>query len=214
MDADILVITLAIRIALPVPQQETPEAAAVRPRTDVGQRLAIIPMKPVARLTVTKPDVPAGLIPVPMVAEVQEDVVLLALILNRLLPRLPVAQVVPAADQAAVLQTTVQEVVTQPSPAEQPDVVTAVLSEENTGLLHRHQPQKNAVAAAQPNLSLLSQDMPAVRYIMTDICPATMRSVRLHVPAEPLTSEAAAVAKQQKPLCFQRGFSFAQGSKI
>lgn len=107
-----------------------------------------------------------------------------------------------------------QEVVTQPSPAEQPDVVTAVLSEENTGLLHRHQPQKNAVAAAQPNLSLLSQDMPAVRYIMTDICPATMRSVRLHAPAEPLTSGAAAVAKQQKPLCFQRGFSFAQGSKI
>ena len=98
MDADILVITLAIRIALPVPQQETPEAAAARPRTDVGQRPVIIPMRPVARLTVTKPDVLAGLIPVPMVAEVQENVVLLALILNRLHRRLPVA---PAEAQAA-----------------------------------------------------------------------------------------------------------------
>lgn len=88
--ADILVITPVIRIVRPVRQPLTPEAAAVRPKTDVGQRLVIIPMRPVARLTVTKPDVPAGLIPVPMVVAVQELAALLALILNRLLPPLPV----------------------------------------------------------------------------------------------------------------------------
>ena len=88
-DADILVITPVIQTVRPVPQKETPGAAAVRPRMDVGQRLAIILMRPVARLTATKPDVPAGLIPVPMVAEAQENVVLLVPILNRLHRRLP-----------------------------------------------------------------------------------------------------------------------------
>ena len=90
-DADILVITPVIQTARPEHQRQTPAVAAVRPRTDVGQRLVIILMRPVAHLTVTKPDVLAGLIPVPMVAEAQENVVLLVLILNRLHRRLPVA---------------------------------------------------------------------------------------------------------------------------
>lgn len=79
-DADILVIILVTQTARPAHQRQTPGDVAVRPKTDAGQRLAIILMRPVARLTVTKPDVPAGLIPVPMVAEVQESAVLLALI--------------------------------------------------------------------------------------------------------------------------------------
>ena len=90
MAADILVITPVIQTARPVRQPLTPEAAAVRPRTDVIQRLVTILMRPVARLTVTKPDVLAELIPVLTVVAVQELAVLLALILNRLLPPLPV----------------------------------------------------------------------------------------------------------------------------
>ena len=97
-DADILVIILVIQTVRPVRQPLTPAAAAVRPKTDVIQRLVTILMRPVARLTVTKQAVLAGLIPVPMVAAVQELAVLLALILNRLLPPLPAApEVAPAA---------------------------------------------------------------------------------------------------------------------
>ena len=99
-DADILVIILVIQTVRPAHQPLTPEAAAVRPVTDVIQRLVTILMRPVARLTVTKPDVLAELIPVLTVVAVQELAVLLALILNRLLPPLPVALVVPAAAQA------------------------------------------------------------------------------------------------------------------
>lgn len=195
-DAVIHAIIPAILIARQALLPITQEAAAVQQRTDVVQRLVITLMSPVVRLMTTNGDALAELTPVPMVAAGQEDVV--RLVILRLRPLATPAVV------AAALQTTVQEVATQPSLAEQPDVVTAVLSEENTGLLHRHQPQKNAVAATQPNLSLLSQDMPAVRYIMTDIYPATMRSVRLHAPAARLTLEAAAVANPQKNLSGSR----------
>ena len=101
MAADILVITPVIQTARPEHQRQTTAVAAVRPRTDVGQRLVIILMRPVAHLTVTKPDVLAGLIPVPMVAEAQENVVLLVPILNRLHRRLLV--IVAAQEEEAAV---------------------------------------------------------------------------------------------------------------
>ena len=97
MAADILVIILVIRTARPEHQPLTPEAVADQPVTDAVQRPVIILMRPVVHLTVTKPDVLAGLIPVLTVVAVQELAALLALILNRLLPPLPVVAA-PAVD--------------------------------------------------------------------------------------------------------------------
>ena len=80
--ADILATTPVIQTVRPEHQRQTPAVVAVQPVTDVGLRLVIILINLAVRLIATKPDVPAGLIPVPMVAEAQENVVLLALILH------------------------------------------------------------------------------------------------------------------------------------
>ena len=119
---------------------------------------------------------------------------------------------VEAAPVAPAVATTVRATVMLPFPAARPDVVTEVRSKENTGPLRKLRQQKNAVAAAQSNL--LAAAFPATlaeQFIMMGICPVTRLKAKHQVPAAHLTPDkAAAVAKQQKPLCFQRGFSFYQ----
>ena len=132
---------------------------------------------------------------------------------------LPAGAVTAAADQeveadpvAPAVAPTVRATVMLPFPAALPDVVTEVRSKENTGSLRKLRQQKNAVAAAQSNL--LAAAFPATlaeQFIMMGICPVTSLKAKHHVPAAHSTPDkASAVAKQQKPLFFQRGFSFYQ----
>ena len=129
------------------------------------------------------------------------------------------AEVIAAADQeveaapvAPAVAPTVRATVMLPFPAAQPDVVTEVRSKGNTGLLPKLQQQKNAVAAAQSNL--LAAAFPVInaeQLIIANIHLAMPPKQQHHVPAAHSTPDkAAAVAKQQKPLFFQRGFSFYQ----
>ncbi|MBP3346602.1 MAG: hypothetical protein J6L86_06215, partial [Alphaproteobacteria bacterium] len=83
-------------------------------------------------------------------------------------------------------------------------MATAVLTEPWNHVIRNAEVQDAPPAAAFPATL-------AEQFIMMGICPVTRLKAKHHVPAAHSTPDkAAAVAKQQKPLFFQRGFSFYQ----
>ena len=132
---------------------------------------------------------------------------------------LPAGAVTAAADQeveaapvAPAVAPTVRATVMLLFPAPRPAVVTAARSKGNTGQLPKPQQLKNAAAEAPPkHLAAECPAMVAETSSIPNIRLAMPPKQQHHVPAAQSTPDkAAAVAKQQKPLCFQRGFSFYQ----
>ena len=202
----------AARRAVPIPQVLVPVALTRFP-TVAAELAGVVNLVVIATLRTG----------VPFTRHVMATAVLTEL--SNLVTRVAEAPVAPpagavtaAADQAEeapvapAVATTVRATVMLPFPAARPAAVTEVRSKENTGPLRKLRQQKNVVAAAQSNLLAAAfQATLAEQFIMMGICPVTRLKAKHHVPAAHSTPDkAAAVAKQQKPLCFQRGFSFYQ----